>query len=102
MTSFHVRVDDGPEQTITVATSVYMVAALAVPALLADVDTPCIVEIWVPDLLPDYGPYLYRIRNDDFGRILIENVVRDDQQAAPPSDEALPTAEDVRGILKPE
>ncbi len=24
---------------------------------------PCDVEIWVPKLLPDYGPHLYRIDN---------------------------------------
>jgi hypothetical protein len=58
---FHVRVNERQEQTISVETGDYLSAVAAVPALLGAVDYPLEIEIWVPDLLPDYGPYKYRI-----------------------------------------
>lgn len=62
-TIFHYTLNDGPEKTIVVKTGVYKCAAAAVPAL-AGVDQnayPLFIKIWVPSLLPDYGPYEYHI-----------------------------------------
>ncbi len=64
-TKFSVSINGGPEQTIKVRTGIYDSAAAAVPALLGIVDFPVFVTIWSPKLLPDYGPYKYRI--DNFG-----------------------------------
>lgn len=61
-TTFHLKINGGPEQTITTKSGVYR---LAVATAMANLDyTPNkdgqdIVEIWVPHLLPDYGPYFY-------------------------------------------
>lgn len=71
-TKFHFRINGGPEQTIKIKSGVYINAVAAIPAFF-DVDFPFDVEIWVPDLLPDYGPYLHRI-SDYGGRV--ETLVR--------------------------
>lgn len=63
--TFHIRVDGGPEQTITVKSSIYRNAVAALPALLG-LDLPITVEIWVPSLLPHYGPYFYRVEQNEF------------------------------------
>jgi hypothetical protein len=63
--TFHVRIDGCPEQQITVKTGQYMAAVAAIPALLG-ADPPMNVEIWVPRLLPDYGPYFYRLAYDEY------------------------------------
>lgn len=56
--TFGVRVDDGPERTIEVATGRYDSAAAAVPALLGiDHGFPIRVTIWLPELLPKFGPH---------------------------------------------
>lgn len=75
MTVFHIRVDDGPENPIDVETGIYVYAAMAVPAILG-LDLPIVVEIWAPDLIPEYGPYLYRIRENEYGSPIVESVVR--------------------------
>ena len=61
--TFHFRLNDGEEQTITVKTGVYTSAVAAIPALLGieQDQYPLTVEIWVPSLLPQYGPYRYYI-----------------------------------------
>lgn len=73
--TFQVKVDDGPEQTITVNTGIYRDAAAAVPALLG-YHTPIIVEIWSAHLVPKYGPYLFEIRDNRFGSLETVLVVR--------------------------
>jgi hypothetical protein len=61
-TTFHVKINNGQEQTIETKSGVYK---LAVATALAQLDYEHnedgnnIVEIWVPHLLPDYGPYFY-------------------------------------------
>lgn len=61
-TKFHVKINGGPEQVIETKSGLYN---LAVSAALAQLDyeslpdEPDIVEIWVPSLLPEYGPYFY-------------------------------------------
>jgi hypothetical protein len=69
MTKFHIRVDGGPEQTITVKTGVYRDAVAAIPALL-NLDLPITVEIWVPHLLPEYGPSHYLVRQNVYGELV--------------------------------
>lgn len=69
-TTFAVRVNNGPEQTIEVRSSIYRVAALAVPAIIGLDDFPVLIEIWVPDLVSaGYGPYLYTISEDEYGAL---------------------------------
>lgn len=58
---FHVRVNDGPEQTLDCESGFYISAAAAVPAILGYNEYPLHIEIWDPNLLPDYGPYKYVI-----------------------------------------
>lgn len=61
-TIFHVKINNGKEQTIETKSGIYK---LAVATALAQLDYESsengenIVEIWVPHLLPDYGPYFY-------------------------------------------
>ena len=62
-TKFYVRVNGRKQREIEVATGVYISAAAAVPALLGSNDYPLEIEIWVPHLLPEYGPYTYYIES---------------------------------------
>ncbi len=62
MTTFHVQINDGPEQQVEVRSTQYHLAAVAALALLEHESRkpdPDIVKIWVPHLLPQYGPYFY-------------------------------------------
>ncbi len=61
MSTFHVEINKGPEQIIQVKTSQYGLAALAALAMLDYIEAQewNIVKIWVPELMPDYGPYFY-------------------------------------------
>lgn len=74
--TFQVRIDDGPEQTITVNTGIYRDAAAAVPALLG-YHTPVYVEIWSKDLVPKYGPYIYHITDNEYGGLVTIHCVRE-------------------------
>lgn len=62
MQTFHVSINRGPEQVIQVRTGQYNLAAMAALAMLEyeeeDEETD-IVKIWVPELMPQYGPYFY-------------------------------------------
>lgn len=80
-TKFHVRVNDGREETITVRTTLYTVAVAAVPALLG-CELPATVEIWVPRLLPQYGPYFYRVEFDEYRRVVTNHLVVVSREAA--------------------
>lgn len=80
MSTFHIRVDGGPEQTITVKTGIYRDAVAAVPALLG-LELPIEVEIWAPHLLPEYGPYFYRVIQNKFVGLETQIVI-----PAPPAD----------------
>lgn len=72
--TFSVRIDGGEERQITVATGIYRDAAMAVPALLG-LDLPVIVEIWVPHLVRNYPPLAYRISEDEFGGVKVQQVI---------------------------
>ena len=58
---FHVEINRGPTQIIETRTGLYELAAMAALATLnfKPSEGLDIVKIWVPDLLPDYGPYFY-------------------------------------------
>lgn len=60
MTKFKVKINGGATQNFVVPTGIYVDAVAAIPAFF-EVEYPCIVEIWVKSLLPDYGPYFYGI-----------------------------------------
>ena len=69
MTTFHVQINGGPEQTIKVRTGKYKLAAMASLSLLdyeehSDYD---VVKIWVPELMPEYGPYFYAYDGHSIG-----------------------------------
>lgn len=70
MTDFMLRVNGGPMQRFEATTGVYSLAVMQAFGKL-DMLYPCDVEIWIPDLLPDYGPYFYRIADfvDNRGNI---------------------------------
>jgi hypothetical protein len=62
LSKFSVEINKGPTQTIETRTGLYYLAAAAALAQLeyyATEEGADIVKIWVPDLLPDYGPYFY-------------------------------------------
>ena len=61
--TFAVQVNGGEVRNIDVLTGVYIVAAAAVPAILGltQEQYPLTINIWVENLLPDYGPYDYYI-----------------------------------------
>lgn len=66
---FHIRINGGREQRMLSKSSVYSYAVAAVPALF-DTELPVSIEIWVPELLPEYGPYFYRVEADEYGNIV--------------------------------
>jgi hypothetical protein len=76
--TFHLRVNDGPEQTITVNTGIYMYAAAAACAMLGTVPSgseQVHIEIWAPRLLPDYGPVHYLVGSDVYGNVSVRHAV---------------------------
>jgi hypothetical protein len=60
---------------LRVKTGIYRDAVAAVPAIFG-LDLPVDVEIWVPSLLPEYGPYHYRVRQNEFVGLVVEYLVR--------------------------
>lgn len=64
---FHVRIDDGPEQTIDTLTGLYSLACIAAVATLTDLQSAD-VEIWMPHLVDaGFGPYRYRVQPRESG-----------------------------------
>jgi hypothetical protein len=62
MSEFVVRVNGGAETAVPRASGIYRLAAIAAALTMTEpVSWPVEVEIWVPDLLPDYGPYRYSV-----------------------------------------
>jgi hypothetical protein len=73
--TFHVRIHGEQKvRTLTVKTGKYMLAAVAAPAILG-LDIPVDLEIWCDRLLPDYGPYHYRLRWNKFVQVEIVHLV---------------------------
>lgn len=77
MTDFRIRVNDGPEQPLTVATSFYRDAAAAVPAILG-IDTPIKVEIWDAPT-KDRCCLTFAVHEDEFGRLVAGSWKRADR-----------------------
>jgi hypothetical protein len=71
---FMLRVNDGPEQTIEVATGIYMHAAAAAVAIL-DLKLPANIRIWSPELVPEYGPYFYIVDYDEYQNLRVRHAV---------------------------
>ena len=70
-TRFHFRIDGGIERAIDTKTGDYSLAAAAALATEENVSLPAVIQIWVPDLLPDYGPYVYLAKNDECERLVV-------------------------------
>lgn len=73
MTVFTAAVSGGEPRDIDVPTGDYrLVVAMAV-ALAEASPLPCTVQVWCRDVLPDYGPYWYRVQNDAFGNLVVKS-----------------------------
>jgi hypothetical protein len=75
MSNFKIRIHG--EKTVhrlRVKTSIYRDAAAAVPAILGR-HLPLDVEIWSDAVMPEYGPYHYRIRQNEFVGLVVEHLV---------------------------
>ncbi|MBO9194380.1 hypothetical protein J5277_09705 [Rhizobium sp. 16-449-1b] len=79
-TTFSVRINGGSEQTLKCFSGEYQRAAAAAVAMLAHEKNggADVVEIWVPDLLPDYGPYFFEIGTDAFGSLVVRTLIPSD------------------------
>lgn len=65
-TTFQVRVIGETEvRTLSVKTGQYQLAAVAAPAIFG-LKLPVDIEIWCERLVPEYGPYRYRIQWNEF------------------------------------
>jgi hypothetical protein len=74
--TFRIRINgEKRSRKLEVKTTIYQNAAAAVPAIFGK-DLPCDVEIWSPDLIPEYGPYHYRVWRDDFGHVVVHHVIQ--------------------------
>lgn len=60
-TEFTFTVNGGAERKVKVASTTYVEAVAAIPAIFGISEYPLTIKIWVPILLPDYGPYNYYI-----------------------------------------
>ena len=73
--TFQIRVHGEDEvRTLTVKTGQYQVAAVAAPAIFG-LELPVDLEIWCERLLPDYGPYHYRIHWNEFVCVAVQHLV---------------------------
>lgn len=76
MHTFHVSINGGKEQTIMTKTSQYQLAALTALGMLDYEEAKNgenVVKIWVPDLLPHYGPYYYAYDGHQCGQASLED-----------------------------
>lgn len=70
---FHFKIDGGDEQTIDIASSYYLNAAAAAVAFVDNdqIDRGVQIEVWVPELLPDYPGHTYAVVRNEFGNLEI-------------------------------
>jgi hypothetical protein len=63
LSTYHFTVNGSPEKVCDLKSTIYDEAVAAIPAMLSEPEKqyPLEITIWVPDLLPDYGPYDYYI-----------------------------------------
>lgn len=64
---------DGVVRVLDLPTGDYRMAAVVAVAM-ADKPLPCYVKIWCETLLPEYGPYWYKVMNDEYVRLLVRPV----------------------------
>lgn len=62
--TFSVIVNGSKPFKITINSGLYWLAAFAALAQHGNIEAKNWIEIWVDDLLPDYGPYNYMIDRD--------------------------------------
>lgn len=75
MREFRIRIHGQKRsRKLDVKTSIYRDAAAAVPAIFG-LSLPVDVEIWCPRLLPEYGPYHYRVRENKFVGLVVECLI---------------------------
>lgn len=81
MTDFIIDVEGIGPQPFTSLHSEYALAAMEAFGVLG-LSYPCELKIWVPGLMPHYGPYRYRIGNfvDSSGREYIAPAVQNISQ----------------------
>ena len=73
--TFQVRIHGEDEvRTLVVKTGKYQLAAVAAPAIFG-LDLPVDLEIWCERLLPEYGPYHYRVRWDECVRVVVDHLI---------------------------
>lgn len=73
--TFQIRVHGETEvRTLVVKTGKYQLAAVAAPAIFG-LDLPVDLEIWCERLLPEYGPYHYRVRWNEYVCVEIEHLL---------------------------
>lgn len=76
LVTFTIRVNDGPEELLTVRTGIYALAAVAVPAVLGYADLPISVAIWVPHLeAAGYKRLYFIIDYNEFGSPVAKNAI---------------------------
>lgn len=73
MTKFHFKINDGEEQTIEIASSYYLAAAAAAISVVDNdqIDKGIKIEVWIPELLPDYKGHVYAVVRNEFGNLEI-------------------------------
>jgi hypothetical protein len=71
-TTWHVQINGGPEQTFVTKTGIYQLAVVTAIAVCdyEPHDDYDVVKIWVPELLPDYGPYFYGVESKHDGYVV--------------------------------
>lgn len=73
--TFQVRVHGEQEvRSLTVKTGKYQIAAAAAPAIFG-LDLPVDLEIWCDRLLPNYGPYHYRVHWNEFVCVEVQHLL---------------------------
>jgi hypothetical protein len=71
---------DGVLRSVDAPTGDYRMAVV-MAAALADAKMPVYVKVWIENLLPEYGPYWYKIDNDEYVRLVVSRVtpIKDDK-----------------------
>jgi len=75
MRGFHIRIDDGPEEFFPVRSTIYRDAAAAVPAIYGR-SLPCKIEIWAMHNGEEMKRFVFRARQDEYGRFVLDHLVR--------------------------
>ena len=74
MADFRIKINDGPEMALPVKSTIYRDAAAAVPALFGEM-LPCQIEIWAMHKGKELNRYVFRAREDEYGRFVLDHMV---------------------------